>query len=393
MNNKILIVDDHGKNIQLLANLLTSAHYDIEYALNGKTAIQWIEKEDFDLVLMDIMMPEMDGFETCIKIKQIPGKNEIPIVFITARDDTESITKAFNAGGVDYLTKPFNQEELLVRIATHVELKHNREKLLDTTKWLEKEVDKKTLELQKANQKLESAYSNLKTLDQAQNEFLKSISHEIRTPLNGIVGSLGLLKSFENTPDVDEIIKLLEKSVEKLEKYSYSALQIAFVRLKGLDENNLQDININAVMKSVVNRCIERCDKKNEYRYKSNKVGLKIFGDFDLINSAFQALLESSSAFTSSGIIDVTITDHEEYVICEIEDTGSLFAAQNPAYMFDSLFSKGGKYERNTSLELHLAQMIVLSHKGNIRFVNRDDKKGTVTTVEFPKDFRHITSY
>jgi two-component system sensor histidine kinase/response regulator len=386
MNNKVLIVDDHGKNIQVLANLLTSAHYQIEYALSGKAAIQWVEKENFDIILLDIMMPEMDGFETCVKIKELPGQKDVPVIFLTARDDTDSITKAFSLGGVDYLTKPFNQDELLVRIATHLELKNNREKLLNTNKWLEKEVNKKTIELQKANIELSTAYLNLKSLDQAQNEFLKSISHEIRTPLNGIVGSLGLLKNYNTNDELDEVIHLLELSVHKLEKYSFSALQIAYLRLKGLDLQSLQEININAIMKNCINEQLANANAKNiEFRFKSNKSGVAIKGDFDLINSALKALIESSVIFTNKGYIDISIIDFDDVVECTIEDDGALFSSKTPIYMFDSINSKSAKYERNASMELHLAQIIVLSHNGSIDFRNKDDNKGTVISIKLNK--------
>jgi two-component system, sensor histidine kinase and response regulator len=98
----------------------------------------------FDAILLDLMMPEMDGFETCVAIKSMAGAENIPIIFITARDDAESITKAFKVGGVDYITKPFNRDELLARLSTHIDLKKSKEKLLDTKVWLEKEVEQKT---------------------------------------------------------------------------------------------------------------------------------------------------------------------------------------------------------------------------------------------------------
>ena len=384
MSHKILIVDDHGKNIQLLANLLTTAHYEIEYALNGKAAIQWLEKEIFDIILLDIMMPEIDGFETCKKIKELPGREDIPVIFLTARDDTESITKAFAIGGVDYLTKPFNQDELLVRIATQIELKDNREKLLNTTKWLEKEVNKKTIELQKANAELRDAYLNLKSLDHAQNEFLKSISHEIRTPLNGIVGSLSLLKSFHNNSELEEVIDLLEKSVTKLEKYSFIALQIAYLRLKGINNAEIQDINLNGIIKNCINKYADNY-KNLEFSYKTNKTGIILHGNYDLINSAIQALIESSTIFSSEGTINVSLFEDEERIEIVIEDEGSQFSSNSPAYMFDSINFKGFKYERNTSIELHLAQIIVLSHGGTIEFVNAKGSIGTITTIKFDK--------
>ncbi|MFK5947824.1 MAG: two-component system response regulator, partial [Methylococcales bacterium] len=120
---KILIVDDAPKNIQVIANLLGDEEYDISYATNGKQALGQFEETDFDLVLLDIMMPEMDGYEVCRQIKKKKLANEIPIIFITAKTDEDSLLDAFEAGGQDYVTKPFNAHELMARVKTHLKLK------------------------------------------------------------------------------------------------------------------------------------------------------------------------------------------------------------------------------------------------------------------------------
>lgn len=386
MNHKVLIVDDNGKNIQLLGNLLLEAGYIVEYAFNGQLALQWLERSDFDAILLDIMMPDMDGFETCARIKQIPERMNIPVIFITARDDTDSITKAFKVGGVDYLSKPFNQDELLARLATHVELKTNREKLIDTTHWLAEEVRQKTTEIQQAKEELEEAYNELKLLDLAQNEFLKSISHEIRTPLNGIVGSLSLLEGFKDSEEMNEVISLLKKSVQKLEKYSYTALQIAFLRLRGVEKQEFIDVNISAIIKNCVGTYLTQAKEKGLIiRYKTNATGVVIKGDYDLLVMAINALIESSIVFSHEGIIDVSISDSTDGVWCTITDEGTPFTDDTPVYMFDSMNSKGWIHDRNTCLELHLAQIILLSHGGTLLFRNIENAPGTITSFFLKK--------
>ncbi len=130
-NNKILIVDDNTKNIQVLANALSKAGYDIDYAVNGNEAIESIKQENFTLILLDIMMPEKDGFEVCREIKSIKEKAEISIIFLTAKNDIESITKGFVAGGVDYITKPFNTAELLSRVKAHIDLYNSKKEIIN----------------------------------------------------------------------------------------------------------------------------------------------------------------------------------------------------------------------------------------------------------------------
>src|SRR5664279_2300794 len=114
--NKILIVDDVPKNIQILASILSQEKFAIEYATSGEEAIGWIENTSFDLILLDIMMPGMDGFEVCTRIRSNKIYHHIPIIFLTARNDVDSITKGFRLGASDYVTKPFEKEELLCRV-------------------------------------------------------------------------------------------------------------------------------------------------------------------------------------------------------------------------------------------------------------------------------------
>ncbi len=119
----ILIVDDEPKNIQLLGNLLRENGYHVEFALNGDEALEWTGSRLFDLILLDIMMPGMDGYEVCRKIKADVNTQHIPIIFITAKNETADIVRGFDEGGSDYVTKPFKPQELLARIKMQVEMK------------------------------------------------------------------------------------------------------------------------------------------------------------------------------------------------------------------------------------------------------------------------------
>lgn len=133
----ILIVDDVAKNLQLLGNILRKENYSIAAANNGKQAVAIAGDISPDLILLDIMMPGMDGFETCSKLKNIPETKDIPIIFLTAKVETEDIIKGFKVKAVDYVTKPFNSYELLARVKTHLELKMSKDLLKEKNKLLE----------------------------------------------------------------------------------------------------------------------------------------------------------------------------------------------------------------------------------------------------------------
>ncbi|MCP4220480.1 MAG: hybrid sensor histidine kinase/response regulator [bacterium] len=128
-NYSILIVDDVPQNIQVLGNILRKENYRVAFAVNGKEALLSVKVNRFDLILMDIMMPEMNGFEACSHIKKDPGAAHIPLIFLTAKEEANYILKGFEVGAADYLVKPFNSIELLARIRPHLELKRAEDRM------------------------------------------------------------------------------------------------------------------------------------------------------------------------------------------------------------------------------------------------------------------------
>ena len=125
----ILIVDDIPGNLQVVGNILENCHFDIALAQSGVAALEFAAKELPDLILLDIMMPGLDGFETCRSLKAQESTAHIPVIFLTAKSETEDIVKGFSAGAVDYVVKPFQKDELIARVTTHVELKRAREEI------------------------------------------------------------------------------------------------------------------------------------------------------------------------------------------------------------------------------------------------------------------------
>lgn len=142
MQGYILIVDDNLRNIQVLGKQLQDEGFEIAVATNGEEAIDWANSDDFDLILLDIMMPGVDGFQVCNVLKSTEKTRNIPIIFLTAKIDIESILSGFDRGAVDYITKPFNSAELLARVKTHIELKKAREKLIHLNKMVQIEKEK-----------------------------------------------------------------------------------------------------------------------------------------------------------------------------------------------------------------------------------------------------------
>lgn len=123
----VLVVDDILNNLQIIGNTLIDEGYEISMATNGLQALSMVDTILPDLILLDVMMPDMDGFEVCRKLKENDFTKEIPVIFLTAKNETEDIVRGFEAGGIDYIVKPFNSSELLARVNTYVELKRSKE--------------------------------------------------------------------------------------------------------------------------------------------------------------------------------------------------------------------------------------------------------------------------
>lgn len=161
---KILIVDDVPKNIQVAANILQESGCQMAFAQDGPTAVEQTEVNRFDLILLDIMMPEMDGYEVCRKVRENPANRGIPIIFLTAKDDADSIVKGLELGAVDYLTKPFNGLELQARVKTHLELYRSKKEIIDANKRLNREIAER-VKVENKLQRSREAYRQLSIHD------------------------------------------------------------------------------------------------------------------------------------------------------------------------------------------------------------------------------------
>jgi DNA-binding response OmpR family regulator len=177
----ILVVDDTPANLNLLTEMLKKSGYKARPVPGGKLAIQAVQNEKPDLILLDINMPEMDGYEVCEHLKADAASKDIPILFISAMTDTMDKVKAFSAGGVDYVTKPFQFEEVHARVEAHLRIHFLECQLNEQNENLERLVAERTRELVKT-------YKQLLELSRLKDDFLCMISHEIRTPANGVLG-------------------------------------------------------------------------------------------------------------------------------------------------------------------------------------------------------------
>jgi two-component system sensor histidine kinase/response regulator len=165
----VLVVDDTIANLRLLSNMLSEEGYEVRAVTNGPQALQAVERDPPDVILLDITMPEMDGYEVCRRLKARDRSKDVPVIFLTALTDTADKVRAFDAGGVDYVTKPFQLEEVLARVKTQVALRQARVALA-------------------------GSYRRLRTLEQLRDDLVHMIVHDMRSPLTALQIDLNLLK-------------------------------------------------------------------------------------------------------------------------------------------------------------------------------------------------------
>lgn len=374
----ILIVDDLPKNIMVLGNNLMAENYQIAYAKSGSEAIQQTLDNDFDLILLDIMMPGLDGYETCHQILSNPKTENIPIIFITAKNDYESIIKGFDTGAVDYVTKPFNAKELLARVKTHLELKRSREKLEEVNEILEQKVEERTKELKKANEKI-------KKLDAAKSSFLGIISHEVRTPLNGIYGSIEMLKDIIKNEEDQDILEMITESADRL--LSFSELSTLISELNVDQYEIIKDsVKLMDLVHLAKEKNIEKLfdGHKVQFYLQASSEDLEVVVDKKLILKVIKDIIHNSVKFNQEQVnIYIDINHKPEHIELKIEDDGVGFPDQVLPSLFEIFQSDSEEYVEGKGLNLAAAKLILNAHNGHIEAYN-SEKGGAVVKLKLP---------
>jgi two-component system sensor histidine kinase/response regulator len=376
---RILAVDDNPRNLLVIGALLTSNNYEVDNAGSGQQALNMSETNDYDLILMDVIMPGMDGFETCTKIREIEKNRDIPLIFLTAKDDIASLKKGFSSGGVDYLPKPFNTDELVARVRTHIELKRLRDNQKEVNQWLEKMVAERTNELQKAYLTLESANRELQKLDHAKSEFLRMINHEIRTPLNALTGFIHILKKEALAPEITEMLSYLDIASARLEKFLMVVLQIT--ELLAMEKPIFREmVPLGELLDtSVANNKPMAAMKEASIRVHIGKQGITIPGNRKLLQHCFDSILENALEYSGQkGTITLHYETSSTELFYEVRDDGKGFSDEALAALF-KFFAVGDQHiDQKSGLSLALVKLIMDAHLGNVEVRNNKDKGATV---------------
>jgi two-component system, sensor histidine kinase and response regulator len=348
----ILVVDDNKRNLQVVGNILHDEKYKVAMAINGLTALKLASQLKPDLVLLDIMMPEMDGYQVCKKLKENPETKDIPVIFLTAKVETDDIVEGFNLGGVDYITKPFKQKELLVRIKTHLDLLESKRKIATQAG-----------ELHAANVFKDRLFS--------------IIGHDLRSPLSSIKFTLDLMKSgvvefgddfFQETlgllaKTTDEAFTLLENLLgwAKSQSGNLPVMPEEFL-FKEMAESaaRLQKLNLS-------NKNIELIIDMAE--------SISVYADSQMINTVLRNLLSNAIKFTpNGGKIKIVATETSDNLVqVSVIDSGVGISEENMKRLFNNtnpLKTYGTNNETGSGLGLILCKDFVEKNGGTLKITS-----------------------
>lgn len=358
----ILVVDDISQNLQVIGDLLDKAGYSTTFASNGKQAITRVKAANPDLIMLDLMMPEMNGLQVCKQLQADSKYCDIPIIFLTASHESEPVIEAFTLGAVDYVTKPFNAPELLARVKTHLTLKKTRDELKNTLADL---VEAREAALASA---------------QLKSQFLANMSHEIRTPMNAVLGMAELLLTTDLNAQQIDFVKTLKESGDNLlaiinDILDFSKLEAGEMRL------NMQPFNLTNLMENLHSLFLAQAQDKGlkmDCHIAAN-VPINLRGDELRLRQILTNLVSNAIKFTESGTVAISVECesngplefYPQSVVLRftIEDTGIGISARDVEKLFKSFSQVDGTATRQyggTGLGLAICKQLVQLMEGEI---------------------------
>jgi two-component system sensor histidine kinase/response regulator len=359
---KILVVDDVAANVLLLKVLLTNEKFQIVTARNGREALEQVKAENPDLVLLDVMMPEMSGFEVAEHLRSNPVTEEIPIIFLTALNGTSDIVKAFHSGANDFISKPFNKEELMIRVRHQISLVAAKRALIERNEELHRTIT-------------------------SRDKLYSVIAHDLRSPLGSIKMVLNML--IINLPsemigeEMHELLTVANQTTEEtfalldnLLKWTKS--QIGRIKIV------YQDTNITEILQSVMDIFNMVADLKNIKIELDAPERMMASADIDMVKTVVRNLLSNAIKFSrEDSQIVISAKEEDGMAVISVKDSGCGISEEDQAKLLhtDTHFSTfGTNNEEGSGLGLLLCQDFVEKNNGKLWFTS---KKGEGSTFSF----------
>lgn len=362
---KILIVDDVMSNVLLLRVLLTNEKFTIATANNGWQALEQVKKEKPDLILLDVMMPDLSGFEVAQQLKANPDTAEIPIIFLTALNGTADIVKGFQVGGSDFISKPFNKEELIIRVTHQISLVAAKRLILS-----------KTEELQRTIAGRDKLYS--------------VIAHDLRSPMGSIKMVLNML--ILNLPaekigeEMYELLIMANQTTEDVFSLLDNLLKWTKSQIGKLNVV-YQDVNLVELTDSVIDifNMVAKLKKITIKETKSDRI--MVNADIDMLKTVIRNLLSNAIKFSKENSeVLVTIKEEDDMAVVSVQDYGCGISEEGQKKLLhtDTHFSTfGTNNEEGSGLGLLLCKDFIMKIGGKLWFTSKE-KEGSTFSFSIP---------
>ncbi|MCP4698008.1 MAG: response regulator [Gammaproteobacteria bacterium] len=388
----ILIIDDNPVHLKIMEEYLESHGLKIIVARSGESGLKRAVYALPDLILLDVVMPGIDGIETCRRLKANEATQKIPVIFMTALMETEDIVRGFREGAVDYITKPVRQEEVLARVLTHI-------RLLDLNNRLEQKVEERTHELMETNRKLQQEICERKQMEddlrtakelaeaanKAKSRFLANMSHELRTPMNAIIGMTQVVLETELTSEQRDLLCIADTSAGELlgilnNILDFSRLDAGTLSMKSVN------FHLDEVLDNLSNLLAMQIEKKGLklLLVSGEDVPRHLTGDPSRLGQILVNLTANAVKFTQKGEITVStevveLGAKQVTLSFSVHDTGIGILQEKIPRMFEAFTQVDETTTRKfggTGLGLAICSRLVERMGGEI-FVNSQPGKGS----------------
>jgi two-component system, sensor histidine kinase and response regulator len=347
----ILVVDDISKNLQVVGTVLRRENYRVVPATSGPQALERVQADPPDLILLDLMMPEMDGLEVCRQLKADPVTQRIPVIFLTASNEMEHLVRGFEMGAVDYITKPFKPPELLARVRTHLELKHARERLRE--------------------------------LNEEKSEFMGIVAHDLRNPLGAIMGysEMALEEIGSWPPQADEkFVASIHEVTRCNQCVREASRRMAEMVQNLLDVNRIErgEIQLNvesadlvtlaaAVLQSQRPRAMA---KQQTFQPQNETTPVMVAVDQSVMVQVLENLVSNAVKYSPGGKeIHVRVRTDGKAAFLEVQDQGPGLSVEDQKKLFGKfarLSARPTGGESSTGLGLSIVKRMVEAMNGRV---------------------------